>query len=222
MESKSYFDDVAPQWDRLRKSFFSEAVRDKALSVADVHPDRVAADIGCGTGFMTEGLIQRGLKVIAVDASSAMLSEMEKKFAGNNMIVCRQGDAISLPIQDKSVDYAFANMYLHHVDIPRDAIKEMARILKPGGVLVITDLDEHHFEFLKSEHNDRWMGFLRSDIKRWLDDAGMEKIVIDCAGENCCASSSCGSECAEISIFIASGRRNFLGFEGDINARIAI
>jgi precorrin-6B methylase 2 len=62
MEPRSYFDEVAPQWDRLRESFFSEAVRVKALSVANVNPDGIAADIGCGTGFITEGLVQRGLR----------------------------------------------------------------------------------------------------------------------------------------------------------------
>lgn len=209
MESRTYFDDVAPQWDRLRESFFSDAVRDKAISVASVRPEGVAADIGCGTGFITEGLVQRGLKVIAIDASQAMLSEMKRKFAGLNLIDYRQGDAGSLPIQDETVDCAFANMYLHHIEVPPVAIKEMARILKPGGVLVITDLDEHHFEFLKREHNDQWMGFLREDIRRWLEDAGLQEVSTDCVGENCCASSSCGSERAEISIFIASGRKQF-------------
>jgi len=207
MESRSYFDEVAPRWDRLREIFFGEAVRDKALSVAIVNRDRIAADIGCGTGFITEGLVQRGLKVIAVDGSQAMLSEMKRKFAGLDLIDCRQGDAGSLPIEDETVDYAFANMYLHHVALPPEAIKEMARILKPGGVLVITDLDEHHFEFLKREHSDRWMGFLRADIQRWLEDAGLREIAIDCVGENCCASSSCGTERAEVSIFVASGRK---------------
>jgi len=57
MESGNYFDEVAPQWDRLREGFFSRAVRDKALSVANMHEGGIAADIGCGTGFITEGLV---------------------------------------------------------------------------------------------------------------------------------------------------------------------
>jgi ubiquinone/menaquinone biosynthesis C-methylase UbiE len=207
MESGNYFDEVAPQWDRLRESFFSKAVRDKAFAVANLQEGRIAADIGCGTGFITEGLVQRGLSVIAVDGSQNMLSEMKQKFAGLDLIEYRLGEAGSLPIQDEKVDYAFANMYLHHVEVPSEAIREMARILKPGGMLIITDLDEHGFEFLKREHNDRWMGFARDDIQRRFEEAGLQDIVVDCVGENCCASSSCGSERAKISIFMASGKK---------------
>jgi len=83
----------------------------------------------------------------------------------------------------------------------------MARIIKPGGILVITDFDQHGNEFLKQEHNDRWMGFVRDDILRWLHEAGLRDNSVECVGENCCATSSCGSKRAEISIFVASGIR---------------
>lgn len=132
---------------------------------------------------------------------------MKRKFSGSDLIDYGQGDAGSLPIKDETVDYAFANMYLHHVEVPPVAIKEMARILKPGGALVITDLDEHRFFFLKMEHDDRWMGFNRADIRRWLEDAGLRDVAVDCTGDNCSASSSYGSEKAQTSIFVASGRK---------------
>ncbi|MCS7287484.1 MAG: class I SAM-dependent methyltransferase [Anaerolineae bacterium] len=115
------------------------------------------------------------------------------------------GEAENLPVCDESVDYVFANMYLHHVESPFQAIKEMVRILKPGGTLVVTDLDEHSYEFLRTEQCDRWLGFNRQDIRRWLTDAGLKDVLVDCVGENCCAQSSCGCESASISIFIAVG-----------------
>ena len=145
MSSKSYFETIAGQWDRMRQEFFSEAVRERAYDEANIQPGKTAADIGAGTGFVTEGLLQNGLKVIAVDQSQDMLSELMKKF---KEIDCRVGKAEKLPIADETVDYVFANMYLHHVESPAAALKEMARILKNGGKLVITDLDEHGFEFL--------------------------------------------------------------------------
>lgn len=204
MNSKKYFDEVAHKWDERRESFFSEEVRQKAFSMAGVKAGETAADIGAGTGFVTEGLIHKGLKVIAVDQSEAMLEEMRKKFAGAKGVEYRVGEAEKLPVPDSTVDYAFANMYLHHVEIPLEAIKEMVRILKPGGKLVITDMDEHRFDFLLKEHQDRWMGFKRGDITRWFGEAGLKDIVIDCVGE-CCAQSSCEDEIAEVSVFVASG-----------------
>ncbi|UCC38174.1 MAG: methyltransferase domain-containing protein [Candidatus Aminicenantes bacterium] len=204
MNSKKYFDEVARKWDEMQQSFFSEEVREKAFSIAGVKAGEIAADIGAGTGFVTEGLMQKGLEVIAVDQSEAMLDEMRKKFADAKGVEYRTGEAEKLPIQDDSVDYAFANMYLHHVELPLDAIKEMARILKPGGRLVITDMDEHKFDFLIKEHHDRWMGFKREDVKKWFSEAGFKDIVIDCVGE-CCAQSGLKEEYAEVSIFVASG-----------------
>jgi ubiquinone/menaquinone biosynthesis C-methylase UbiE len=207
MSSKQYFDEVAQQWDKMRESFFSEVVRDKALSTAHVQTGKIAADIGAGSGFITEGLIRKGLEVIAVDQSEAMLAEMRKKFTGLKGVDYRVGESKHLPIPNGTVDYAFANMYLHHVESPQEAIQEVVRILKPKGKLVITDLDEHTFEFLKAEHQDRWMGFKRDDIRQWLIEAGLKNVMVDCVGENCCAQSSCGSDVASISIFVASGEK---------------
>ena len=207
MNSKDYFDRVAQDWDEMRESFFSDEVRTKALSTAAVQKGKTAADIGAGTGFISEGLIQKGLQVIAVDQSEAILKEMKRKFADIETIDYRVGQAQNLPIPDGTVDYAFANMYLHHVESPSEAIAEMVRILKPGGKLVITDLDEHEFDFLREEHHDRWMGFKRSDIVEWFQSAGLREIRIDSIGACCEAQSSCGSEFASIGIFIASGEK---------------
>ena len=205
MSSKDYFENVADQWDRMRESFFSEEVREKALAVAGVEPGKQAADIGAGTGFITEGLLQKGLNVIAVDQSPSMLSEMEKKFSRSGLVEFRLGDAESLPIPDETMDYVFANMYLHHVESPPEAIAEMTRVLKPGGKLVITDMDEHGFGFLRTEQHDRWLGFKREDILRWFEEAGLKESRVDCLGQDCCADSEKADEKASVSLFVASG-----------------
>lgn len=79
MNSKKYFNEIAHQWDNMQQNFFSEEVRDKAFSIAGLKKGKIAADIGAGSGFISEGLIHKGLKVIAVDQSEAMLAEMRKE-----------------------------------------------------------------------------------------------------------------------------------------------
>lgn len=204
MNSKEYFDEVAKQWDELRSQFFSDAVREKAFSVADVDPGELAADIGAGTGFITEGLLERGVRVIAVDQSKEMLSQMQSKFGTFPEFKCRLGTAEALPIEDGMVKYVFANMYLHHVEDPAAGVKEMVRTLQPGGKLVITDMDQHEFKFLVEEQHDRWMGFKREDVSRWLSDAGLKEVLVDHVGEECQSASSDGEQ-ASVSIIIASG-----------------
>lgn len=205
--SKGYFDDVAEQWDEMQKSFFSDRVRDKAFAAADVEPGKLAADIGAGTGFITRGLIDRGLKVIAVDQSASMLDEMRADLSGESGIDYRVGQAEKLPIADNEVDYVFANMFLHHVENPEMAVQEMVRILKPAGRLVITDMNSHTFEFLRSEQHDRWLGFMHDEIRNWFENAGLESIEVEDAEEKCSGSSTGSDEFAEIEMFLARGTK---------------
>lgn len=207
MDSKKYFDEIAGNWDQIRETLFSNNVRVVAARTADLRPGSVAADIGAGSGFITEELIRHGVSVIAVDQSAEMLNQMKIRFRDSGSIEYRVGDSSALPIGDQSVDYVFANMYLHHVEYPAAAIKEMVRILKPGGKLVITDADEHPYEFLRTEQHDRWLGFKRDDIKAWFIAAGLDNVKVDCAGENCCPTSVDSGEKVEISIFVAVGTK---------------
>jgi len=216
VSSREYFAKVAGDWEKMRSGFFSPAVREKALELAGVRPGRacgqVAADLGAGAGFVTEALLAAGLSVFAVDQSPEMLAQLAARFApahpGRGLPL--QGPAEALPLPDASVDFVFANMFLHHVDDPAAAIREMARILRPGGRLVVTDLDSHGHEFLLREHHDRWPGFARADVAAWLAAAGLAGPRVDCCGpegEVCCADSCDGTDSARVSIFAASGTR---------------
>ena len=82
----------------------------------------------------------------------------------------------------------------------------MARALKPGGRLVITDADTHKHEWLRTEQHDRWLGFDRADIARWFQEAGLENVTVGDTQEICSPTSTCGTKAA-ITIFIARGVR---------------
>jgi SAM-dependent methyltransferase len=91
------------------------------------------------------------------------------------------------------------------VEFPKIAIKEMFRILKTGGRLIVTDLDEHNFEFLREEQHDFWLGFKRGDIKNWFEEAGFREVRVSCVCEDCCSESEFAQRSACVRIFVASG-----------------
>ena len=203
---QSYFARVAEKWDSLRATFFSEAVREAAIRQAAFPAGATVADVGTGTGFLAMGLAPIARQVYGLDASPEMLTVARRNLAGFTNVEWRVAEGAHLPLPDSSVDAALANMYLHHAEDPAAAIREMARIVRAGGRVVLTDLDSHTHEWLLREHADRWPGFARADVRRWLEEAGLTDIVVDSVGENCCASSAQG-EAAAIGIFVASGRK---------------
>jgi ubiquinone/menaquinone biosynthesis C-methylase UbiE len=191
--SKAYFQEIASDWDDMQQSFFSKNIREKAFNIAGIKAGKTAADIGAGTGYLTQGLLSNGLNVIAIDQSENMLNELKQKFSmkkiQNISLTCIVGEAENLPLEQNSVDYAFANMYLHHVEHPLTAIREMARIVKPGGKVVITDMDCHDFEFLENEHFDRWKGFEKNEIESWFRKVGLKNVQV-LPTEEICSSES--------------------------------
>lgn len=206
--NKEYFNTNAKKWDEMRSDFFPSTIRNFTADKLNIKKNEIAADIGAGSGFITEELIKRGLKVFSIDHSEKMLEEIQENLGAKGDITTLIGEAESLPLENDSVNYAFANMFLHHVQNPFNTIKEMVRIIKPGGKICITDLDMHTFDFLVEEHHDRWMGFDRNDISEWFKKAGVENIKIDCVPGSCKADSESCADSADISIFCATGEIN--------------
>src|SRR5713226_4713892 len=155
---KEYFEQVSSQWDTLRQGFYGEEVRDAVLKAAQIGPSHVVLDVGAGTGFLTEGAAKIARKVIALDFSEAMTGESRLKLSGRN-VEFKIGNVQQIPLPDASVNAVIGNMILHHCQNPDVAIKDMARVLTPGGRLALSDLQQHNYEFLRKEHADRWLGF---------------------------------------------------------------
>ena len=206
--ARDYFESIADQWDSMRSGYFTEAVREAAIARSYLHPDMIVADIGAGTGFVTAGLAPRVKKVHLVDGSRAMLDVARQNLASFANLEFHEADGQSLPLPDASLDAAFANMYLHHCPDPLSAILEIVRTLRPGGRLVVTDMDSHSHAWLKEEMADVWLGFDREQIRSWFTQAGLVNLVIDCTGESCSArSQEADGESARIDVFVATGTR---------------
>ncbi len=204
--SEAYFASVAAKWDEIRAGYFTEEMRDAAIRKAGLQEGTVVADVGTGTGFVAAGLARIAAKVFGFDASAEMLKVAAKNLARFGNVELRQAPGDVIPLSDGSLDGVFANMYLHHAPDPGKAIAEMARLLKPGGVLCITDLDTHNHKWQREQMADLWLGFKREQIKQWLTLAGLEQVDVDCAEGTC---NACGpdGEVEPLSIFVATGRK---------------
>jgi ubiquinone/menaquinone biosynthesis C-methylase UbiE len=119
-DTRQYFESVAHKWDEMRRLFFGEGVRNAAIAAANIASSSIVADVGTGTGFIAEGALAAGARVIGVDSSDRMLAEARKRFA-ENRFEARAGDIESLPLSTAEVDVVLANMVLHHAPDPSSA-----------------------------------------------------------------------------------------------------
>ena len=221
--SSEYFNRVAGAWDTLRAGYFGEWVREAAIAKAYLQPDAVVADVGTGTGFVAVGLAPLVKQVYALDGSPAMLEVARLNLASFANVVYQVTDGARLPLDDASVDAVFANMYLHHCPDPAAAVREMVRVLRPGGRLVLTDMDQHDHEWLRTEMADEWLGFDRAQIKTWLRAAGPVNVIVGSTGQSCCATAESApvdaeKERAEVSVFVAAGSRRVSGVREAVQA----
>ena len=206
-DPQTYFTKVADQWDEIRAGYFTEFMRDSTIAKTNLPESAIVADVGTGTGFVAAGLAPHAAKVLGFDANPDMLDIARKNLAGFSNVELKQSAGDQLPLLDQSVDGVFANMYLHHAPDPEKAIQEMARILKPGGVLCITDLDTHDHEWQREQMADLWLGFDRDDIRNWFGNEGLSEIEVECA-EGTCNACGPGGKVGPLSIFVAIGRKN--------------
>ncbi len=204
--SNPYFAAVAEQWDEIRAGYFTEHLRDAAIDKARLPTQAIVADVGTGTGFVAAGLAPRVARVIGFDASPEMLAVARRNLAQFDQVEFHETAGDQLPVASEMFDGVFANMYLHHAPDPLAAIKEMARVLKIGGVLCITDLDTHDHEWQREQMADLWLGFERDDVRRWFAEAGLHDIDVDCA-EGACSACGPDGEVQPLSIFVALGRK---------------
>ena len=153
-KSQEFFSSSAGQWDRLRDELFGDRFHLAALA-AFADPDWVVGDLGCGTGQVSAALAPFVARVVAVDASAAMLQAARKRLHGFDNVDLRRGELEALPIDDGRLDAATLMLVLHHVPEPARALAEVARVLKPGGRVILVDMLPHDREQLPAADGPR-------------------------------------------------------------------
>ena len=176
-QAAAYFDENAARWHKIRSLYIDEAEVEAALSdIITAATPRDLLDIGTGTGRMIEVLGPRVGHALGIDQSREMLAvaRVNLERAGLSNSIVRLGDMYQLPLADGSFDAIVIHQVLHYADRPAAAIAEAARVLRPGGVLVVVDFAPHALEFLREEHAHRRLGFADADVDNWCRAAGLD------------------------------------------------
>ncbi len=164
------------EWDETRALDLPAAAVEAAL-LAQVPPGGAARvlDIGTGTGRVLELLAPSVAEAIGIDASAAMLALARARLAraGLANAAVRRADMYRLPFADAGFDLVVAQMVLHYAEAPGRVLAEAARVLTPGGRLVVIDLAAHRRADLALRFAHRWQGFAAADIGRLLAEAGL-------------------------------------------------
>lgn len=174
-----FFEQHARVWDDLSRN---------VLPTPDYLPQLFAqipsgsdlAELGVGTGSLLPALANRCQRLVGIDHSAAMLAEAGRRLSVAGLDCdLRLGDLTHLPLADGELDVVLMNMVLHHVAHPGDVLKEAGRVLKPGGLMIIADLQRHQQDAARSSMADVWLGFEPKEMNDWLTNAGFAVELIE-------------------------------------------
>ncbi len=169
--SEAFFATASAEWDTLRSTMFG-ARADVLAALALLDPSWVLGDLGCGTGTLASALAPHVAHVHAIDASSAMLLAAHARLAAVGNVTVHEGSLEALPLADASLDVAVMMLVLHHVADPARALREVRRVLRPGGRVLVADMRAHSHGEYQQQMGHVWLGFDASILERWLMEAG--------------------------------------------------
>jgi ubiquinone/menaquinone biosynthesis C-methylase UbiE/DNA-binding transcriptional ArsR family regulator len=173
LRSRQFFDQHARQWDELARRLLPTPEYQQHLVGLTTGHDPVV-EVGIGTGRLLALLLDAERRVIGVDHSSAMLDETRMRLGRDwgKSVDLRLGEMGHLPISNGEAGCVILNMVLHHAPEPAAVLREVFRVLRPGGALALVDLRKHEQEWVRERLADQWMGFDARELQEWLHDAG--------------------------------------------------
>ncbi|WP_244534551.1 metalloregulator ArsR/SmtB family transcription factor [Hyphomicrobium sp. CS1GBMeth3] len=180
--AQAYFRKHAADWDRIRTLYVSEsAVESAIVARLDGRPLKLLVDLGTGTGRMLEVLADRYERGLGLDVNQPMLAYAASrlKTAGLGRAEVRHGDIYNVALPDGAADGVVIHQVLHYLSEPAHAVREAARILAPGGRLLIVDFAPHGLEELRERHAHERLGFEADQVTAWLEEAGLSGVEVE-------------------------------------------
>ena len=175
--SQQFFETGAGRWDKLREEMFGRWYHLQALTGL-LDEGWTVGDLGCGTGHVAAALAPFVSSVIAVDRSGDMLQAARRRLRDFGNVEVRRGELESLPIEDSTLDAATLTMVLHHTPDPAVVLGDVARTMRSGGRLLVTDMLPHDHEEYRQQMGHVWLGFSEDQMRKLLTAAGFNGIRI--------------------------------------------
>jgi ubiquinone/menaquinone biosynthesis C-methylase UbiE/DNA-binding transcriptional ArsR family regulator len=176
----AYFKSNAAEWERIRALHAPEKDVETAIA-RHLTAGKIESflDAGTGTGRMLELIAPHAGRAIGIDVSPDMLAIARDRLLRGNIqnAQVRLGDTYRLPFPNGSAasgfDVVLFHQVLHYLDDPQHAVAEAARVMTPGGKILIADFTPHKEEFLREEFAHRRLGFSDREVEGWFAAAGL-------------------------------------------------
>lgn len=173
--SQSFFDRHARDWDRMHHDMLS--LPEYLPQLLELVPrGGLIVEVGTGTGNLLPHLAPLGEHVVGLDHSPAMIALARDTLARHNLesrAEARLAEMNHLPFTEATVRSVVLNQVLHHAEQPVPVLREIRRVLEPGGRLVVADLTRHDLDWTRERLADQWLGFRREELESWLAETGL-------------------------------------------------
>lgn len=200
--AQAYFAANATDWDKIRALHVEEAVVEAAMlrAVAGRTYD-LLIDLGTGTGRMLELFAGHYVRGLGIDVNHAMLAYARSRLGLKAHVHAhvRQGDIYNLNIADATAGAVVMHQVLHFMSDPARAIREAARVLEPGGDLLIVDFAPHELEYLREVFAHDRLGFAPATIEGWVREAGLNPVSV----QNLATPAADGRQKLTVSLWLA-------------------
>ena len=171
-DAGAFFADAAERWDAIRHELYGERfTTDAMLGLMPSH--WVVADLGCGSGTLSAELAPFVQRIIGIDNSEPMLVAAQQRTENTDNVELRKGELTALPLDDASVDATLCVIVLSYIEDVAAAVREMARVLRPGGRAVIVDLLAHNRDPFRRQMGQVHSGFTTEALNELITDAGL-------------------------------------------------
>lgn len=211
-----YFAKNAASWDQIRSLHVPDAAVETELKkLVGEKSFQSMVDLGTGTGRLLEIFAPLYRRGVGIDLSREMLTVARANLerAGISNAQVRLGDIYAPPVERDAHDLVTIHQVLHYLEDPAAAVREAARLLRPGGRLVIVDFAPHGHEFLREEHAHLRLGFSDRQIGDWLVEA-----ELDLQATRAFAPEGAAGEGLTVKLWLARDRRTAIA-TGDVSAR---